>query len=482
MSADGGFMQDPKIVFKRQKLLPADEEFLLSTDIFQASPEEAHRELLRSVKRKVLRPGERFIRQGARGNRFYLIQQGTCIVSVEKDNVLYPVSRLKPGDLVGEMAILTGESRNAHVDAETDMVLWGLTSAKFQAICQHYPQVREFLTELVAKRFSRSKFTPDRTIGKYIIKDVLGQGGWSIVYRGVHSTLNLPVAIKMLKHDLAMDPYFSEKFQNEAHVIARLNHENIVHVYDIEYLYKTIFIVMECLEGVSLEYVLENMPRMQFPAVLAVLIQVCRGLSYAHDNGIVHQDIKPANIFLQSGNKVKIVDFGLACATGTEDESDLPGTPHYMAPEQIEGESVDQRTDIYSLGITAFEMASGKRPFGDLPVQEILRCHKEEAVPDLQAHNPNLPVQFCDFVAKATNKDPSERYQSVSEVLQLLTLLSDTYGSHHALQPVSARKIMNIFVSFPPEKQGDVNRSVEELGFKLARMGLNIQVNEFQNE
>ena len=480
--ADGGLMEDPMVVSRRKKLLATDQEFLLNTDLFQAAPEEAHKGLLRAVKRKVLRAGERFIRQGARGNRFYLIQQGSCVVSVEKDNVLYPVSKLKAGDLVGEMAILTGESRNAHVDAETDMVLWGLSSTKFHAVCQDYPQVREFLTELVAKRFSRSKFTPDRTIGKYMIKDILGQGGWSIVYRGIHATLHLPVAIKMLKHDLAMDSYFSEKFQNEAHVIARLNHENIVHLYDIEYLYKTIFIIMEYLEGVSLEYVLENMPRMSFPSVLDILLQVCRGLAYAHENGIVHQDIKPANIFLQAGNKAKIVDFGLACPTGTEDESDLPGTPYYMAPEQIEGESVDQRTDIYSLGITAFEMATGRRPFENLPVQEILRCHKEEPIPDLQTYNPNLPVQFCELVQKATMKDPKDRYQTVAELLNQLSLLSDVSGMQHEAQRVTNRRLMNVFISFPPEKQGDINRLMEELGFKLARLGLNIQVHELEDQ
>jgi len=475
-------MEDPRNVPVRKKIPAKDQEFLVNSDFFQATPEEVHDDLIRALKRKSIRAGERFIRQGARGNRFYLIQEGTCVVSVEKDNALHPLSKLKAGDLVGEMAILTGENRNAHVDAETDMVVWGLSSTTFEDICRNHPQLREFLTELVAKRFSRSKFTADRCIGKYVIKDVLGQGGWSIVYKAVHSTLNLPVAVKMLKHDLAMDAYFAEKFQNEAHVIARLNHENIVHVYDIEYLYKTIFIVMEYLEGVSLEYVLENMPRMPFSTVLEILIQVCRGLAYAHDNGIVHQDIKPANIFLQSGNKAKIVDFGLACPTGTEDESDLPGTPHYMAPEQIEGESVDQRTDIYSLGIAAFEMATGRRPFENLPVQEILRSHKEEPIPDPQMYNAHLPVQFSELLVKATQKDPKDRYQNVTEVLEHLMLLSATSGLERTAQPVSARKLMNIFVSFSPEHQLEMNRLVEEFGFELARLGSSIQVHELENE
>jgi serine/threonine protein kinase len=153
-----------------------------------------------------------------------------------------------------------------------------------------------------------------------------------------------------------------------------------------------------------------------------------------------------------------------------------------MAPEQIEGESVDQRTDIYSLGITAFEMATGRRPFENLPVQEILRSHKEEPIPNPQLYNPNLPVQFSELLLKATQKDPEKRHQSVAELLEQLMLLSDVSGFQRTAQPVSARKLMNIFVSFPPEHQTEMSRLVEEFGFKLARLGSSIQVYELENE
>jgi eukaryotic-like serine/threonine-protein kinase len=474
-------MQDPRECFRKKKMSQEDLDFLVNTDLFRATPEEAHSELLYSLRRKEVKAGQRFIRQGAKGNRFYLIHHGTCVISLEKEDVLHPVSRLKPGELVGEMAILTGENRNAHVDAETDMVLWGIASSRFEAICKEHPDVREFLTELVAKRFSKSKFTVDRAIGKYVIKDVIGQGGWSIVYRGVHSGLNMPVAIKMLKHDLAMDEYFSEKFQNEANVIARLNHDNIVRIYDIEYLYKTVFIIMEYLEGVSLEDVLDRMPRMQFNSVIDVLIQVCRGLHYAHSQGIVHQDIKPANIFLQSGYRARIVDFGLACPTGSEDETDLPGTPHYMSPEQIEGEPIDQRSDIYAIGITAYEMATGLRPFCGRTVSEILRAHKEEPVPDPRSLNPKLPPEFCNIIKKATEKNPKDRYGSVLEILDELNKLAEASNMDSRVRLDNEKRVMGLFVSYPKERQLEITQLMEDFGDKLTTLGLKLQVTDLEN-
>jgi serine/threonine protein kinase len=242
------------------------------------------------------------------------------------------------------------------------MILWSLTREQFDSVCTEYPDLLDFLTELVTHRFSTEKFTASRTIGKYLINEVIGRGGWSIVYKGLHTGLNMPVAVKMLKHDMAMNVEFAEKFHNEARIVALLNHENIVRVYDIEELFRTIFIIMEYLEGVPLDFVLEKMPRLPVTKILDVLLQVCNGLSYAHDQGIVHQDIKPANLFIQSDGMARIVDFGLSCPRGTIDCS-LPGTVYYMSPEQVLGESVDERTDIYSLGILAYEMVSGQRPY-----------------------------------------------------------------------------------------------------------------------
>jgi eukaryotic-like serine/threonine-protein kinase len=238
----------------------------------------------------------------------------------------------------------------------------------------------------------------------------------------------MPVAVKMLKHNLAMDSEFMEKFLREAGVIAGLNHPCIVRVYDIELVYRTAFIVMEFLEGVSLDYMIENLPALSEYRVLVILIQVANGLRYAHEKGIVHQDIKPENIFVQENDRARIVDFGLALPIGSVDETGFGGTPFYMAPEQIDCEEVDERTDIYSFGIMAYEMATGQRPFPHKDIGKVFSSHRESPVSDPCNLNPNLTRDFNTLVQKCTQKNPSERYQNFGQVLTDLRILARHNG------------------------------------------------------
>jgi predicted Ser/Thr protein kinase len=382
---------------------PEDLDFLLGTPLLDSITQEARCLLLSCLTRTTIRAGERLMVQGEEGNSLFIIRRGSCVVSVEKEGSLHTIARLGAGEIVGEMAILTGEPRFAHVDAETDMELWGLTRKEFDPLCARHSELRGFLTRLITRRFSAEGLTGVRTVGKYLIHDILGKGGWSFVYRGIHANLNMPVAIKMLKHDLAMKPDFLERFREEAKIIARLNHPNIVKVYDIEEMFRTIFVVMEYLEGVPLGQILKQMVRLPLPRALGVLLDVCAGLSYAHGQGIVHQDIKPANLFVQPDGRVKIVDFGLACSPGTAHPS-LKGTFGYMSPEQIRGEDVDERTDIYSLGITAYEMITGRRPYSRGSVAEVLSAQLTEDIPDPNPWAPDLPTELRHFLARSTRR------------------------------------------------------------------------------
>ena len=457
-----------------------DSEYLLGTDLFDAAPEESKSQLLACLAPMTVRAGERFIRQGDEADCLYLIQKGLCTVIVEMDGIPNRVARRKSGELIGEMSILTGERRTAHVEAETDMTLWRMSRMEFDELCLAYPGIREFVTELITTRISKSKFTPHRTIGKYIITDVIDEGGWGIVYKGVHQSLKLPVAIKMLKHAMAMDPDFSSKFENEAHVIARLNHPNIVRVYDIEHLYKTIFIVMEFLSGQSLKDMLKNESGLPFPRAMNFLIQVAEGLEYAHQEGIIHQDIKPDNVFVRANDRVRIVDFGLACPAGAGEDLDLAGTPYYMAPEQIEGSSVDERTDIYSLGITAYEIFTGERPFPGSDVNDVLKAHREALVPDCCLLNSTIPAAMNGFIQKATQKEAAKRHQSMGEVLADLRPLANNHLFTQPSEGKGHQERIVLHMSCRNMDPSELTKLVEEFRQRVKELGGEISVQDFQ--
>jgi eukaryotic-like serine/threonine-protein kinase len=461
---------------RKKKSIPSPAfAFLSKTKLFASVPAESIGMLLHDLSFQQVKAGERFITQGDEGDSFYIIQNGSCIVSIEKDNTLNTIAHLKTGDIVGEMAVLTGEARGTHVDAETDMDLWCMHRDQFENLYQKIPELRDFLTEMVVDRFSSLKITSNRTIGKYTINDILDQGGWSIVYKGFHSILSFPVAIKMLKHHMAMDPGFSEKFFHEAETIARLNHPNIVKVYDIEERYRTIFIMMEFLEGCSLEYLLKNMPKLSLHKILDIILQVCSGLEYAHNQGIIHQDIKPANIFIQADGHTKIVDFGLSCSQGHSD-FDMPGTPFYMAPEQIQGDPVDERTDIYSLGIMIYEMLTGERPFPEDNLAELLDLHVREDTPDPRILIPDLPQELYGVLTKSIRKDPAERFNSISEIIEKLRPLAEKIGLQ--LQPLTKRKekMTGLFLFYKDEHQLELNRLLDKLNSDISEIGAVMRV------
>jgi CRP-like cAMP-binding protein len=375
--------------------------------------------LFKGMKVRHIKSGERFIRQGDPKGPAYIIQRGTCIVLVEKDNKLHPADHRGEGDIVGVTSILTGEPRSAHVEAETDMEVWVLDENIFDGLSGSDPELMAFLTELVAARFDSKRPTADRTIGKYLATDIIGRGGYSIVYKGLHTGLNMPVAIKMMRHDLALDGSFLATFRNEARIIAGLSHENIIKVFDIEERFRTIFIIMEFVEGESLESLLKRLQ--QIPPALAVryLIQTLSALEYAHRIGIIHRDINLTNIFVLTNDRVKVLDFGLACPIGTEDFSSM-GSPLYMAPEQIRSDPLDPRTDIYALGIAAYQMVTGQYPFHLDRIKTLMDPHSNPEIPDPALIIPDLPPKLRFFIQKASRCDPAFRFQSAAEALETL--------------------------------------------------------------
>jgi CRP-like cAMP-binding protein len=456
----------------------SDYQFFRKTDLLKAISRDAVCPLLNCITFRYVKAGQRFITQGQPGDACFIIQKGTCAINVEKGGELIPVARLQEGDIAGEMALITGEPRSAHVDAETDMDLWCLTKEQFDKISEVNPDLRNFLTDLVTKWFETRAVTAERKIAKYILKDIIGNGGYSIVYRGVHEALNMPVAIKMMKHDLAMETDFIINFRNEAKIIAKFNHENIVKVYDIEERYQTLFIVMEHLEGMSLRKALQTMLRLSAKQVVSYLLQVCAGLAYAHEHGIVHQDIKPGNIFILPDEKIKILDFGLACPCGSENL--LTGTPFYMSPEQIDCIPVDERTDIYGLGITAYEMLTGQRPFPEEDAWAVMDMHIKMDIPNPADLVSNIPDGLCNFILKACARDLTERYQNMTQVMADLNPLAEELGLNNSEVISSDRKMATLFLLYTDEHRHILNKEMEEFCARMQQMGVACKAADFK--
>jgi eukaryotic-like serine/threonine-protein kinase len=458
---------------------PSDYEFFRKVPFLKAIHRDAVCPLLNNIRFRSVKAGERFICQGEEGDVCYIVQSGTCRVVLEKHAEWHPVGIIKEREFVGEMALLTGEPRSAHVEALTDLELWSIPRDVFDAMLKAGPEVSTFLTVIVAERFASRKFTADRRIGKYVITDILGRGAFAIDYNGQHVDLNRPVAIKMLRHDMAMNPEFLGNFRKEARTIANLNHENIVKVFDIEERFRTIFIIMERLEGRTLRDLLDEVGCLSVMETLNVVIQVCRGLMYAHERSIVHQDIKPGNICLLPDGKVKLLDFGLACPCGAENP--LIGTPYYMAPEQVECRPVDERADIFALGLTAFEMLSGRRPFDETDAFKVMNLHVEQDIPDPADVVPNLPGLFRDFILRACARDPNVRYRTARHVVEALEPLADQIGLSPGHSALKKRKLSTLFLMYREDQQIALNRLMEDFSEKAKQIGVILRAADFKD-
>jgi CRP-like cAMP-binding protein len=469
----------PAISCDKSGPFPADYEFFRRVPFLKAIHRDAVCPLLNNIRYRPVKAGERFISQGDEGDVCYIVQSGTCLAVLEKNGNRHTVGVIKEREFVGEMALLTGEPRSAHVEAMTDLELWGIPWDGLKALLQADPEVGTFLTEIIAERFASRKYTADRRIGKYLITDILGRGGFAIIYNGYHVDLNRPVAIKMLRHDMALKADFIGNFRKEAQTIASLNHDNIVKVFDIEERFRTLFIIMERLEGRTLRDLLDQVGFLSIKEALNVVIQVCRGLMYAHKRQIVHQDIKPGNIFLLPGGKVKILDFGLACPCGSENM--LTGTPEYMSPEQVECLPVDERADIYALGLVAFEMLSGRRPFDEKNPFKVMNLHVNQDIPDPADVVLGLPDLFRNFILKACARNPEHRYRIAGQALEAIEPLAEQIGlspEHAALQK---RKLSTLFLMYREDQQIALNRLMEDFTDKAKQIGVILRAADFKD-
>jgi len=397
-------------------------QYLKNSEAFRSLSDDSLQRLASVLHVESFAAGSCLVREGEVGTCMFVLCEGRVHIPIEgRDGKPKFTAWLSEGHVFGEMALLTDEPRTADVIADTDCKCIVIPRSVVTQLLIDHPEVAGFLTNILGQRLMEGRGI--QHVGKYrLTGEIIGKGGMATVFEGIHSNLDRPVAIKMLSHTLMYRRHFAERFRNEARIIAGLRHPNIVEVYDREEAWATIFIVMEKLTGRDVELILDEKGKLPAAEVRRVLRDVASALAFAHAHGIVHRDVKPSNIIIEPDGTVKLTDFGIAAIDGVEegmtrDKGIYLGTPVYSSPEHAMGLVVDGRSDVYALGIVAYEMLTGLLPFDDDEIQTVLRQHIEAPMPDPRLYVPDIPQDLIEFIFRATAKDPAQRYQSANDIV-----------------------------------------------------------------
>ncbi len=272
-----------------------------------------------------------------------------------------------------------------------------------------------------------------KSLGRYQIRGVLGKGAMGLVYEGHDATLNRRVAIKTIQTsdlDEATAKHYEKRFQREVRAVARLNHPHIVQVYDFGNEGELAYIVMEYIDGKELKDYLDAKESFDLPTIFRLMGELLEALEVAHQAGVIHRDVKPANVMLDGKRRAKLTDFGVARITeGDAASADMTragqmiGTPSYMSPEQIQGQAIDRRTDIFSAGVLFYQLLTGRKPFEGAGFPLAKKIVQDD--PTLPSAVTQLPPAIDRVVAKALAKAPGKRFQSAREFAEALALVRD---------------------------------------------------------
>ena len=278
-----------------------------------------------------------------------------------------------------------------------------------------------------------------RRFGRYEIVGKLGEGAMGVVHRARDTALGRVVALKMLSAELGHDDELAQRFSREAEAIGRLNHPHIVTVYDLGEFEGHAFMAMELLEGQDLRALISRAGEIPLPDRVRILAQVAEGLGYAHTRGVVHRDVKPANIMVTTSGQVKLLDFGLARVAALDAitrRGVILGTPDYMSPEQAMGKLVDQRSDVFSAGAVFYELLTGQKPFSGRTLHSVLFQIISEHPDPILTLNPEVPARLAQVAHRMLAKDPEKRYQSMDDVA------AELWAIHGALRRSRSRSAL----------------------------------------
>jgi serine/threonine protein kinase len=375
------------------------------------------------------------------GDRFYILQSGLLEVRLGLEASGLVVRHLRPGDVLGEMALLTGAPRSADVVAVEDSVLWALARHDFETLLARSPSLARAFNRALAQRVAQlTRMLEEREMGAargitglrfgpYQVVEQLGAGGMAVVYSTVHVTTKTSAALKVLPAAWGAAPELRERLAREAAALRRLQHPHVIQLFEVgeveERLGGGCYLAMEWLP-----HGLDRLLRAQYPDPLAPFValslarDVADALAAVHRAGLIHRDVKPSNILLRADGAPVLTDFGLVAAQVASPESRrltpsnvFVGTADYLAPEQITGGPADGRADVYALGVVLYEMLAGYVPFAGRDPLETLRAHVEEEPPALP---PFVPDPARAIVEQALCKNPDESY-SAAALRQALT-------------------------------------------------------------
>lgn len=355
-------------------------------------------------------PGQFLMRQGDPGTGLFVIESGEAeIHAADAAGQAHLLGTSSSREILGEMSLLTDEPRTATVVARSPVKAKFLPALVFEELASNYPVVSRVLTQLLADRLGQKgrDALAGKTLNQYQIRKRLGKGGMAIVYQAEDIRSGQVVALKMMSHRLVYDAQALRLFQREARLIESFDHQNIVRMLGRFQAFRSFFIVMEFCCGTTLDEVLRTNGPLTETEFRSVFGQISQALAYAHSRQVVHRDIKPSNIMRLSDGTIRLMDFGLA--NPIEDmpsgRQAIAGTPAYMAPEQLRGEVIDERADLFSLGCTAYRLLTGSALFPQTTLGGIRAAHSRSEPPELS----NVSPDIREFIRGCLRRNPAER-------------------------------------------------------------------------
>jgi hypothetical protein len=369
-------------------------------------------------------PGDVLIRQGRRGRYLFILLEGTLKICVKDGPRCHEIARPAGEVILGEMGVMTDGPCTATATAVTPVRVLALSVSRFRRLASRYPVLCAALGHLMATRLGYDPI--DSLVGKvlhgYRVQRCVGWGGMATVYEAEAFRDGGRVALKMMSHRFAQDLDVQKRFEREVQICWSLRHPNIAQILDNFICFGTSFMVLEFCSGVTVGELIQR--RGPLPEVEArnILHQLAGALAYAHRQGICHRDVKPRNMMLDETGMLKLMDFGLArSVTGCELTSHacILGTPSYMSPEQLRGESVDYRADLFAVGCVVYEMLAGESPFAGRDLAEVLERQFRWSLPPADCIRPGLGPDLYRVLQQSLVMKPAERVLDLEQLASL---------------------------------------------------------------